>query len=43
MPKNYVTYVPMCKKRKSRFYLFHVPYARAADCYSKIKGVQIGY
>ena len=26
MHKNYVTYVPMCKKRKSRFYLFHVPY-----------------
>ena len=25
MHKNYVTYVPMCKKRKSRFYLFHVP------------------
>ena len=25
MPKNYVNYVPMCKKRKSRFYLFHVP------------------
>ena len=25
MHKNYVNYVPMCKKRKSRFYLFHVP------------------